>query len=120
MTDKDNSVGYKRPPRHTRFKKGKSGNPRGRPGGSLNLGFKLEKVAPALVTVTESGKRKTLSKVDVALRRLVNNAAEGDRTPLSYSSNYSKRRATKVKQKPHRSSLLPKRTLGCDEKKKLT
>ena len=82
MTDKDNSVGYKRPPRHTRFKKGKSGNPRGRPGGSLNLGSKLEKAASALVTVTESGKRKTLSKVDVALRRLVNNAAEGDRQAL--------------------------------------
>ena len=28
-----NSVGYGRPPTHTRFKKGRSGNPRGRPKG---------------------------------------------------------------------------------------
>lgn len=27
----DDRVGYRRPPKHTRFKKGQSGNPRGRP-----------------------------------------------------------------------------------------
>jgi Family of unknown function (DUF5681) len=30
-------VGYGKPPKTTRFKKGKSGNPGGRPKGSLNL-----------------------------------------------------------------------------------
>lgn len=30
-------VGYRRPPRQTRFKKGRSGNPRGRPPGSRNF-----------------------------------------------------------------------------------
>ena len=29
--DDDDWVGYRRPPKHTRFKKGQSGNPRGRP-----------------------------------------------------------------------------------------
>ena len=33
----DYKVGYKRPPLHTRFQKGQSGNPRGRPKGSKNF-----------------------------------------------------------------------------------
>ena len=31
MTSDDSRVGYKRPPVHSRFQKGQSGNPRGRP-----------------------------------------------------------------------------------------
>jgi len=34
---RDYEVGYGQPPHHTRFKKGQSGNPRGRPCGSNNL-----------------------------------------------------------------------------------
>lgn len=30
-------IGYKKPPRHTRFRKGQSGNPKGRPKGTQNL-----------------------------------------------------------------------------------
>ena len=33
----DYDVGYRKPPRHTRFTKGQSGNPRGRPPGAKNL-----------------------------------------------------------------------------------
>jgi len=35
--DLTNKVGYAKPPKHTRFTKGRSGNPKGRPTGSKNL-----------------------------------------------------------------------------------
>jgi hypothetical protein len=38
------SVGYGRPPKHTRFKPGRSGNPKGRPRGSRNLSTEMQKV----------------------------------------------------------------------------
>ena len=35
--DEAYAVGWGKPPRHTRFKKGQSGNPKGRPPGSKNM-----------------------------------------------------------------------------------
>ena len=35
------AVGYAKPPRHSRFQEGGSGNPRGRARGALNLSSKL-------------------------------------------------------------------------------
>ena len=55
MADKSDKIGYGRPPVHSRFKPGQSGNPRGRPKGSLNFETDLKRTLQAPVTLNEWG-----------------------------------------------------------------
>lgn len=71
-------VGYGKPPEHSRFKPGQSGNPNGRPKGSLNLAAALNRALKEKVVVVENGQRKSLTKLDVAIKGLVNRAVTGD------------------------------------------
>ncbi len=71
-------VGYGRPPVTTRFQKGNSGNPKGRPKGSLNLATVFTKTLREKVVINESGRRRTVTKLEAALKQLVNRAAGGD------------------------------------------
>ncbi len=77
---KDNkySVGYGKPPAESRFKVGRSGNPRGRPKGKLNLATILTQVMGAKVVVNEGGRRKSKSKFEVSMTQLANKAAGGN------------------------------------------
>jgi hypothetical protein len=71
-------VGYARPPEHSQFKKGQSGNPKGRPKGVLNLATLYNRALGEKVTITENGRRKTITKLEIALKQLINKAAQGD------------------------------------------
>jgi hypothetical protein len=71
-------VGFCRPPGETRFKKGVSGNPKGRPKGSLNVATAFTKALREKVVINEGGQRKTVTKLEAALKQLVNKAASGD------------------------------------------
>ncbi len=71
-------VGYGKPPVATRFKKGVSGNPRGRPKGSRGFNALLMEAMREKVIVTESGRRRAVSKLEVTFKQLVNKAAGGD------------------------------------------
>ena len=54
--DHEYPVGYGKPPKSGQFKKGQSGNPKGRPKGSLDYTTYVQQMLSAQVTVTESGK----------------------------------------------------------------
>jgi len=71
-------VGYCNPPADTRFKKGQSGNPKGRPKGTLNMATVLERTLREKVVVNENGRRKTITKLEAALKQVTNKAASGD------------------------------------------
>lgn len=76
--DNDDKVGYRTPPQRTQFRKGRSGNPHGRPKGSKNLATLLGETLDEQVTVTENGHRRSISKLEAAVKQLVNRAAAGD------------------------------------------
>jgi Family of unknown function (DUF5681) len=74
----DYEVGYGKPPLHTRFKQGRSGNPRGRSRGEKNLSTLLNEALNEPVVVTENSGLKRISKRQAAFKQLVNEAAKGN------------------------------------------
>jgi hypothetical protein len=74
----DYEVGYGKPPSHTRFVKGQSGNPRGRPPGAKNMKTLLTKALNQLVVVTDNGGRRKVSKREAIVTQLVNRSAKAD------------------------------------------
>ena len=75
---RDYEVGYGRPPRHTRFVKGRSGNPRGRPPGAKNFTTLLNEALNEGVLVTENGGRRKISKRQATVKQLATRSAAGD------------------------------------------
>ena len=75
---RDYEVGYGKPPRETRFQKGQSGNPRGRPCGAKNLKTRVREALKEPVLVTENGRRRKVTKGEAIITQLVNRAANAD------------------------------------------
>jgi hypothetical protein len=76
--DNNSEVGYGKPPSRTRFVKGQSGNPKGRPKGSQNLATILTKVGRERVKATENGRTRHITKFEAAMLQLMNKAVSGD------------------------------------------
>ena len=71
-------VGFGMPPKETRFKPGQSGNPHGRPKGTLNLATAVRKASRERITVIVNGKPRQVSKLEAAITQMVNRAVKGD------------------------------------------
>jgi Family of unknown function (DUF5681) len=72
------TVGHGKPPLATRFVKGQSGNPSGRPRGKRNLATTLLAVLNEPVPIVENGKRRRITKLEATFKQIVNRAASGD------------------------------------------
>jgi hypothetical protein len=71
-------VGFQRPPRHTQFRKGTSGNPKGRPREAKNLAAVLDEALAEKVAILENGRRRKITKRCAMIKQLANKAASGD------------------------------------------
>lgn len=73
----DYEVGYGRPPKKSQFKPGQSGNPRGRPKRKKTVGELVEREFARKVAITEGGAEKRVTKLELLIRRLTNDAIKG-------------------------------------------
>ena len=78
MAEKDYEVGYGKPPKDSQFKKGQSGNPKGRPRGSRNFKTDLQEEMQLQIQVTESGRPEIISKQRAMIKRAMEKALHGD------------------------------------------
>lgn len=95
----DYEVGYCRPPKHTRWKPGQSGNPgKGRPKGTRNFKTDLTAVLKQPVQVTRDGAKRKVSTQEAMLLRLREKALNGDARarPTSRARPTLRRRADRA------------------------
>jgi hypothetical protein len=87
--DQQQGVGYGRPPEATRFKRGQSGNPRGRPRNRHN-DVPYDTLLGQMVTVREDGRERRVTAAEAFILQLTKKGLEGDRA--SARASLAKRR----------------------------
>ena len=78
MSEEDSEAGYKRPPQRSRFKAGRSGNPKGRPKGGRNLKTDLTALMKKRIPIRQDGELRQVSGQEAILLSLFEKAVRGD------------------------------------------
>jgi len=74
----DFEIGFGKPPSHTQFKKGQSGNPKGRPEGSKSLATTFNELAGEKMWVNTPKGRKRMSLIEMGIMQLLTRSAKGE------------------------------------------
>jgi hypothetical protein len=89
LQHKDGEVGYKRPPKHTRWKKGQCGNPkrqyRRAPKGTVAL---IDELLEEQITVVETGISRHVSVFEAILLQLLIKETAGDKRAIAVRLKY--------------------------------
>jgi hypothetical protein len=83
LSDPAYAIGYCRPPKHTQFKPGQCGNPKGRPKRQRNVRTVVEDVLSERITIREGNRTRSLTKLDGIVLKTVNDALKGDAKALA-------------------------------------
>lgn len=83
MSDKKKSqepydVGYGKPPKHSQWQEGQSGNPSGKKKKDVSLHAKLKKLAAKEIVVQQNGVPVTMTQAEVMFAAIFNKAMNGD------------------------------------------
>jgi len=97
-------VGYKNPPKHSQFKPGQSGNPKGRPKGAKGFEATLAKELASKVSVTIKGKTKEISRADAIVKRIMDQALKGDFKAISFIAGYDSKIAARLESETEQTS----------------
>jgi hypothetical protein len=92
--EKDYEVGYRKPPVETRFRKGQSGNPSGRPkrvSEELDPGMILQCIDSEEITLSINGKPARMTKAEIEFRQLFSKAIRGDMSAARLIANMATR-----------------------------
>ena len=85
---KDHDVGYGKPPKETRWKKGQSGNPKGRPKKKTDFSSLVKKELERMVLIKEGDTQQTITKKEAIVKRLMAKALAGDVPALKAICDY--------------------------------
>jgi len=77
LSEDENVVGYRKPPLAARFRKGQSGNPKGRPRGRRSQ-LPYEAVLGQEVIIRENGRERRVTAAEAFLLQLSKRGLEGD------------------------------------------
>lgn len=78
MAPNDYLIGHKKPPLHTQYKPGQTGNPKGRPKGVKNLSTDLQEELESKILITEANQRHVVTKQRAMIKTLFAKALKGD------------------------------------------
>jgi Family of unknown function (DUF5681) len=82
-SDAAHAVGYGRPPTHTRFKPGQSGNPRGRRKGRRNVRTVVDETLNQPIKIRVGNRTRSLTKLQGVILTMVSGALKGDGKALA-------------------------------------
>jgi hypothetical protein len=80
-------VGYRRPPKNTRFKPGQSGNLKGRPKGARNEATIWRTIFNRKVTIREAGRTRKVSLLEAMLLKYTERALNGEAKAADFVLN---------------------------------